>query len=123
MKLLLAIGLGSFLGGILRYLLAQFIQTKVSSIFPLGTLSVNIIGCFAIGVVFALADKGNISKDWQIFLATGVLGGFTTYSAFSNETFGLLRDGQFWYAFAYIAASILLGLLATYLGYFILKLI
>lgn len=123
MKLLLAIGLGSFLGGILRYLLTQFIQTKVPSIFPLGTLSVNIIGCFAIGVVFALAAKGNISKDWQIFLATGVLGGFTTYSAFSNETFGLLRDGQFWYAFAYIVASILLGLLATYLGYFILKLI
>lgn len=121
MKILLAIGVGSFIGGVLRYLLSQFIQTKAASIFPLGTLCVNIIGCFAIGVVFALADKGNISKDWQLFLATGVLGGFTTYSAFSNETFGLLRDGHLWYAFAYISASILLGLLATYLGYYIVK--
>jgi len=123
MKILLAIGLGSFIGGILRYLLSQFIQTKATSIFPVGTLSVNIIGCFVIGVVFALVDKGTITKTWQLFLATGILGGFTTYSAFSNESFGLLREGHYWYAIAYISASILLGLLATFLGYFVPKFI
>lgn len=122
MKLLLAIGLGSFIGGILRYLLSQFIQTKTESLFPLGTLFVNLIGSFAIGFVFALAARGDISKDWQIFLATGVLGGFTTYSAFSNETFSLLRDGHLAYAFTYILSSIIIGLSATFLGYSILKL-
>lgn len=121
MKLLFAIGVGSFLGGVLRYLLSLLIQTKINSSFPFATLSVNLIGCFAIGLVFALADKGNLSQNWQIFFASGVLGGFTTYSAFSYETFGLLRDGQLNYAFAYVLSSILLGVLATFLGYFIVK--
>src|SRR5438105_7416669 len=107
MKLILAIGLGSFIGGISRYILSQLMQNKFLSTFPFGTLGVNIIGCFLIGVVFALNERGNISMEWRLFLATGILGGFTTFSAFSNETVGMLRDGQYWYAFAYIATSVL----------------
>ncbi|MEO8146943.1 MAG: fluoride efflux transporter CrcB [Bacteroidia bacterium] len=121
MKLILAIGTGSFIGGISRYLLSQFIQTKFLSTFPFGTLGVNIIGCFLIGVVFAISERGNMTQEWRLFLATGVLGGFTTFSAFSNETVGLLRDGQFWYASIYIVSSILLGLLATLTGITIIK--
>lgn len=123
MKLLLAIGIGSFIGGISRYLLSQLIQNKFLSTFPFGTLGVNIIGCFLIGVVFGLNERGSMGMEWRLFLATGVLGGFTTFSAFSNETVGLLRDAQYWYAFAYIATSIFIGLLATFIGILLIKLL
>lgn len=123
MKLLFVIGTGGFIGTIFRYSLSQFIQTRVLSTFPFGTLGVNILGCFVIGLVFALSERTNMSAEWRLFLATGICGGFTTFSAFSNETFGLLRDGQLWYASVYIIASVLLGVLATFIGYSILKLI
>ena len=122
MKIILAIGTGSFIGGILRYLLSQFIQTKFVSTFPFGTLGVNIIGCFLIGLLFGLTDRGNLTQEWRLFLATGLIGGFTTFSAFSNETVGLLRDGQFWYATVYITVSIFVGLLVTFIGIAIIKL-
>lgn len=122
MKILLAIGTGSFIGGIFRYLLSQFVQNKFLSTFPFGTLSVNIIGCLLIGLVFGLTEKGNLTQGWRLFLATGVFGGFTTFSSFSLETVNLLWDGQLWYALAYVIASIVLGLLATFVGVSIIKL-
>ncbi len=121
--MILAIGAGSFIGGISRYLISLFIQNRVPSTFPFGTLSVNIIGCFLIGVVFGLADRGNMRQEWRLFLATGVLGGFTTFSAFSNETVGMMRDGQFWYASAYVVSSVLLGVIATFMGILIIKIL
>jgi fluoride exporter len=123
MKVILAIGAGSFIGGISRYLLSLFIQNRVFTTFPFGTLSVNILGCFLIGIVFGLADRGNMSQEWRLFLATGVLGGFTTFSAFSNETIGMMRDGQFWYASSYVIASVVLGLIATFIGIMIIKIL
>jgi len=87
----------------------------------LPTLIVNIIGCFFIGIVFGLFDKGQISNEWKLFFATGVLGGFTTFSAFSSETFVLFRDGYVSYALLYISASVLLGVLATYIAYLFVK--
>ena len=116
MKIIFAIGLGSFIGGVLRYLLSQFVQLKIVSAFPFGTLIVNVIGCFFIGLVFGLAEKGNLTNEWRLFLITGVLGGFTTFSAFSNETVALIREGNLWYASSYVASSIGIGLLATFLG-------
>jgi CrcB protein len=116
MRILLLIGAGSFAGGIFRYLLSQYVQTKSVSTFPFGTLAVNIIGCFLIGIVFGLAGKGNLSHELKLVLATGVLGGFTTFSAFSNETFTMFRDGQFWFAITYILASVFVGLAATFIG-------
>ncbi|MEI7982775.1 MAG: fluoride efflux transporter CrcB [Bacteroidota bacterium] len=121
MRIIIAIGAGSFIGGISRYLLSQFIHAKFLSTFPLGTLSVNIIGCFLIGLVFGYADKGALTQEWRLFLATGLIGGFTTFSAFSNETVGLLRDGQLWYASAYIVVSIGFGLFTTLIGTTIIK--
>ena len=117
MKLLLFVGIGSFIGGILRYLLSQFIQTKFLSTFPYGTLGVNVLGCLVIGLVLALSERTSMTPEWRLFLATGICGGFTTFSAFSSETFSLLRDGQVWYASAYILMSLILGVLATFIGY------
>jgi fluoride exporter len=121
MRLLLLIGTGSFIGGISRYLLSLFIQSKFLSAFPFGTLGVNILGCLAIGLVFGLSDRGNLTQEWRLFLATGICGGFTTFSAFSNETLGLIHDGQHWHALTYVIASVVLGLLATFTGFFIIK--
>jgi fluoride exporter len=121
MKLILAIGTGSFIGGILRYLISQFMVARFPSAFPYGTFSVNVIGCFFIGLVFGLADRGSLPSEWKLFLATGLLGGFTTFSAFSNETVVLLRDGQVGYAIAYVASSVLLGILATFVGIILVR--
>jgi CrcB protein len=121
MKLILVIGAGSFIGGVSRYLLSLLIQAKTTSPFPLHTFTVNIIGCFFIGIVFGIFDKGQISPEWKSFLATGVLGGFTTFSAFSIETFTLFREGYAGYAMLYIVASVFLGLLASYIAYLLIK--
>ena len=121
MKILLLIGTGSFIGGVSRYLLSLLIQTKTTSQFPLPTLIVNIIGCFLIGIVFVGFDKWQLSNEWKLFFATGLLGGFTTFSAFSIETFNLFRSGYTGYALLYIFSSLLLGLLATYIAYLLVK--
>ena len=121
MKILLAIGFGSFLGGISRYLLTIFVQNKFLSVFPYGTLAVNIIGCFLIGIVYGLSARGNINIEWRLFLATGFLGGFTTFSSFSNDTVSLLRDAQYWQAFSYVALSVIVGLVATFGGISLIK--
>ena len=121
MKLLLVIGTGSFIGGVLRFLISQFIQTKTSLTFPFGTLGVNIAGCLLIGVVYGLVAQSRITDEWRLFLATGILGGFTTFSAFSYESVMLLREGQLVYSFAYIASSVLLGLAATFVGLQLVK--
>lgn len=122
MKLILLIGSGSFIGGILRYLLSFFITSKSNSSFPFGTFAVNIIGCLLIGLVFAISEKIDLAQEWRLFLATGILGGFTTFSAFSNESLTLLRDGQFLIAGLYISLSVFVGIAATFIGYALIKL-
>ncbi len=123
MKIILAIGIGSCIGGISRYLISLFIQNKFLSTFPYGTLSVNLIGCLLIGLVFGISEKTMIAVEWRMFLVTGLLGGFTTFSSFSNETVGLIRDGQYWPAFMYISFSVVIGLLATFTGISLIKLL
>ncbi len=121
MKLLMIVGAGSFIGGVLRYIVAHNLFSKDYVSFPLGTLAVNIFGCFFIGLLFGLSGKLSISEEWRLFLATGILGGFTTFSAFSIEAMGLLRLGHYWTAFAYIAGSVLLGIAMAIAGVFITK--
>jgi len=121
MTLPLLITFGSAIGGLTRYLLSTIIQTKTTSPFPIHTFTINLLGCFLIGLVFGLFSKGQISNEWKLFLATGILGGFTTFSAFSMETLTLFKEGYTGYALLYIFASVFLGLLLTYLAYWLVK--
>ena len=121
MKTLISIGAGSFIGGVFRYLLTQIIETKSTSILPLGTLTVNVIGSLLIGIVIGLIDRGSLSHEWRFFLVTGLLGGFTTFSAFSSEMMNLIRAGEILFATTYVVVSILFSLSATYIGFAISK--
>lgn len=124
LKIILVIGSGSFLGGIARYLLSRGIQNSVISSFPFGTFWVNIIGCFLIGLIYGLSDKGNLSNnELRMFLTVGFCGGFTTFSTFSSENMALLRDGSFLYFSLYAGLSVFLGLLATFGGHALTKII
>lgn len=123
MKWLLIIGSGGFLGTISRYLLSRFVQNHVLSSFPFGTMTVNLVGCFLIGLLFGLADRGNVMNDeLRLFLTVGFCGGFTTFSTFANENIALLRDGNILYFALYTAISVFVGILLTYFGQLIPKL-
>ena len=118
LKNLLLVGFGGGLGSIFRYVSSLLITTKI---FPYATLAVNITGSFIIGIVFALSIKdAAITNNWKLFLATGICGGFTTFSAFSLENMGLLQSGKYGLAFTYIGLSIVLGIAATFLGYLLI---
>jgi CrcB protein len=116
---LLLIGTGGFIGSIFRYLISGSVQAASQSIaFPYGTLAVNVIGCFLIGFLSELAESRSLfSPETRAFLIVGILGGFTTFSAFGNETLNLLRDGERALAAINVIAQILLGLGAVWLGY------
>ncbi|HKP84472.1 MAG TPA: fluoride efflux transporter CrcB [Blastocatellia bacterium] len=115
---LLLVGSGGFIGSILRYLLGGFVQQSSKSVgFPYGTLAVNIVGCFVIGFLSQLAEtRGLFTTESRAFIFIGILGGFTTFSAFGNETFNLWRDGESLLALANIAGHLVLGLGALWLG-------
>ena len=121
MKTLWIIGTGSFVGGLLRYAFAQAAQGRSLGLFPYGTLTVNLAGCFLIGMVYALSERGAMGESWRLFLATGVLGGFTTFSAFSHETVRLLEQGLGLNAITYVLVSVAVGLMATYFGMMVIR--
>jgi CrcB protein len=118
MMKLMAIGAGGAVGSILRYLISGYVQHLTKSVgFPYGTLAVNVLGCFIIGVLFYLADTyGAFSSEARSFIFIGVLGGLTTFSTFGNETMILVRDAQHGLALANIAANLLLCLGSVWLG-------
>jgi fluoride exporter len=115
---ILLIGIGGFIGSILRYLTSGYAQQISKTIdFPYGTLAVNLIGCFIIGFLSQLAeDRGVFTNQSRLFVFTGFLGGFTTFSSFGNETLNLMRDSQVVNAFANVGANVILGLFAVWLG-------
>ena len=113
----LLVGLGGFLGSLGRYGVSGLALRALGPAFPFGTLAVNALGCFAIGaVMFAAEDRELLSPSARAFLAIGVLGGFTTFSAFGHETLVQLRDGHCGFAAANVAANVILGLVAVWLG-------
>jgi CrcB protein len=120
-KILLLIGTGSFIGGILRYLISFPLLHKYPNGFPWGTLLVNILGCLLIGILYGYAERWNFPKEWRLFLATGILGGFTTFSTFSNETVTLFNNGYYFYAISYVISSVIGGIAATFLGWILIK--
>ena len=118
----LLVGVGGFVGSIARYLVAVLFANQMSSVFPFATLAVNIVGCFVIGVLFALSDRGNIlSPEWRVLLTTGFCGGFTTFSTFSYESLRLIQGGEYLYVALYVLASVVIGLAATYVGIIVIK--
>lgn len=122
---LLIIGLGGFIGAISRYTVSGWIQRLFRSPwYPIGTLGVNSIGCLLIGLLGGLVEtKGLFQPGTRLFLLVGLLGAFTTFSTFGYETFSLLRSGEFLMAGVNIAAQVILGLFALWLGYTLSNLI
>jgi CrcB protein len=112
------VALGGALGSVSRYLLGTWIQAASRSIdFPFGTLSVNLIGCFVIGLLSQLAEaRGVFTSETRALVFIGVLGGFTTFSSFGNDTINLLRDGETLNALLNIGANVILGLALVWLG-------
>jgi CrcB protein len=122
-RIFLLIGFGGFIGSICRYYSQQFVAKFVTS-FPYGTLLVNIAGCFLVGLVFGFANKGNVlSPEWRMFLATGFCGGFTTFSTFSYESTQLINNSEYLSLALYILASVIIGILATFMGIALTRLI
>lgn len=116
MKWLLLL-LGGGLGAVMRFSLALWVDARAGVQFPWGTLAVNVAGCFAIGVVATLAEEHAIvSPALRLFLVTGLLGGFTTFSAFGMETWQLVEDGRGLAALANAVASVAAGLAAVIAG-------
>lgn len=113
---LLLIALGGAAGSVLRYLVGGAVQHLSSRGFPIGTLSVNILGCLLIGILARLFMNMQSATAMRTFLIVGFCGGFTTFSAFSHETAGLIEGGELARAGAYVFLSVALCLAATFAG-------
>lgn len=114
---LLFVGVGGFLGSIARYLVSGAVQDAAGGTFPLGTFAVNVIGCFGIGGLSELVEAyGMFSVEARGLLVIGLLGGFTTFSTFGNETMNLVRDGEWPLATLNVAVHVLLAIGAVWLG-------
>ena len=121
--MLLAIGAGGAIGSVCRYLLAGAIGNVAGGAWPWGTLAVNVVGGLAIGALAeAFALRWEASPELRGFLVTGILGGFTTFSAFSLETMAMLERQAWLPAIAYVAASVAASLLAAFAGAWLVRL-
>lgn len=113
----LLVAVGGLIGSVGRYWLAGIVQRLNGTEFPIGTLAVNVLGSFIVGLVLALSlDRGLLNADLRIFLAVGFCGGFTTMSTFSYETVSLLRDGSTVLALANMGGTVVVCLAAVWLG-------
>jgi len=116
-RLVAAIGLGSAVGGIARFLLGSAIQQRAGAGFPVGTLVINVTGSLLVGFLLRYAlGTSAISAEVRALLTTGLCGGYTTFSTFSYETAALLEGGDYRRASLYVVSSVVVGLLATFLG-------
>ncbi|HKS16621.1 MAG TPA: fluoride efflux transporter CrcB [Planctomycetota bacterium] len=119
----LLVGIGGSLGAMARYGLSGLVHKHLGSSFPYGTLVVNFVGCLAIGcVLYLVEDRALLGVQARLFAAVGIIGGFTTFSAFGHETLQLLRDGRFGAACLNVGCSVVLGLFAVWLGRTMLRL-
>jgi len=116
--MLFYVAVGSALGGVSRYLLGGLVQRILDTTFPAGTLFVNVSGSFLLGAILRYAvDTPSLSPEVRALLTIGFCGGYTTFSTFSYETVALLRDGEWTRASLYVAASVLLSIAGTLLGF------
>lgn len=112
----LLVAAGGAIGAALRYLLGGLIASRLGPDFPWGTFVVNISGCLLIGAVLGLVERGALPPEARLFLAVGVLGGYTTFSTFGYETVSLLEGGEILAAALNAFGQLALGLVAVYLG-------
>jgi len=118
----LLVGLGGGIGGMARYLFQRWAYFIYPHHFPWGTFAVNIVGCLLIGILWGVSFKSFESNEsWKLFLMVGLCGGFTTFSAFTLEGIGLLKESKTFLFVIYITASVAGGLLATFIGIRIVK--
>jgi len=109
--------LGGGTGSLARYVAGTAIMNRVGGRFPLGTLVVNVTGCFLIGLLMSLlTERFWPHPNWRLLLVVGFLGGYTTFSSFEYETYSAIRDGGLWIGLINIVASVTLGYLAVWLG-------
>ena len=114
---LLIIALGGALGAVSRFLLGNGLSRALGSALPYGTFVINIVGCFAMGLLMTIiVDREMIPAAWRLFLCVGFLGGFTTFSSFGYEALMLLTEGRLLAALAYVGGSVVLGLVAAAAG-------
>ena len=119
---ILIIGLGGFVGTVARYGVSVLAYKYAGATFPFGTLTVNIVGCFLIGLVYGvIQEKDVLSTTSRLFLTVGVFGGFTTFSSFGNETLLLLRAGHLLLGIGYVLISVLVGVVAVWGGYSLVR--
>lgn len=121
MKELLIVGIGSFFGGSMRYMVSKLAQQMLASTFPFGTFAVNVLGCLVIGFISAIPNGGWLSPQAKLFLTTGFCGGFTTFSTFMNEGYGLMKDGDTLMLTLYIIGSLAAGMVAVVAGHLLGK--
>lgn len=120
---ILYVAIGGAVGSVVRFKLSGLVLRQfIGWTFPISTFVINIVGCFAIGVLAGLGEKHEwLSTDLRLLLITGLLGGFTTFSAFGLETFVLLRQGAVTMAFLYILSSVMVGLLLLMCGFWLTR--
>lgn len=114
---LLIIALGGALGAVSRFLLGNGVSRALGSTLPYGTFVINIVGCFAMGLLMTIiVDREMLPAAWRLFLCVGFLGGFTTFSSFGYEALMLLTEGRLLAVLAYVGGSVVLGLVAAAAG-------
>lgn len=119
-KTIILIAIGGSVGSVLRYLTSLFVNKYFASAFPLATFIANVLGCFLIGFIIGMLNKHQLADTpLKWLLVTGFCGGFTTFSAFGFENVSLMQSGNAAMAFAYVAASVVAGLAAVWLGLFV----
>ncbi|HEY0528680.1 MAG TPA: fluoride efflux transporter CrcB [Gemmatimonadaceae bacterium] len=114
--ILLLIAVGGAIGSVARYIVGRAVQGLSGSGFPIGTLAVNIVGCFLIGVFVRFLLNMQTSPELRALLVVGFCGGFTTFSTFSYEAVGLIEGGDYARAASYVVASVVICILATFAG-------
>jgi CrcB protein len=114
---ILVVAVGGSIGAVSRYLVSTWAAERFGAGFPYGTLIVNVVGCFIIGIFMTMTtERFIINPYWRLLITVGFVGGLTTFSSFSYETFRLLEDADMMMAFYNIALNLALGFFATWLG-------
>ena len=116
---ILAVMTGGSIGAACRYLLFLATQRLAGASFPIGTLATNLLGSFLIGLLWSFFEGSRLTNEWRLFIFTGFLGGFTTFSTFARETTQLFKIGEWKTALLYVGISNIIGVALVLAGYYV----